>query len=79
MQTCNTNASKELQLEDVYVKEEFTDQMESNIYGEEYIVCKRSYYQCITCQATFTKADKLKDHESVHKGEKSKEVCLIKL
>ena len=75
----DTNASEESNLADIYVKEEITDQMESNIYGEEKRSCKRSYYQCITCQATFTKAEKLKDHESIRNGEKSKDDCLMTL
>ena len=67
------NLSKELQPEDIYVKEEITDQIDSNIADrrQNEIVCKRAYYQCITCSVTFTMAEKLKDHEDIHKGEKS--------
>ena len=53
--------------------------MDSNIPGQrqEMSVCKRSYYQCITCSATFTKAEKLRDHEDIHKGKKSNSTCLF--
>ena len=72
----DTNVSKELKLANIYVKEEITDELEPDQRQEE-IICKRAYYQCITCQATFTEADKLKDHESIHKGEKSKVLLIL--
>ena len=75
MQDMDTSVYKAGNLADIYVKEEITDELDSNIscQWQEKIASKRSYYQCITCQATFTKADKLKDHESIHNGKKSKD------
>ena len=69
MQNTVTNADKELGLSEIYVKEEITDEMESNIPGQrqEQIVGKQPYYQS---SATFTMSEKLKDHEDIHKGEK---------
>ena len=58
-----TNASQQVNID---IKEEIFDQL-GNI-KQETIVSKRPYYQCITCSATFTKVDYLKNHESVHKG-----------
>ena len=70
MQNTVTNADKELGLSEIYVKEEITDEMESNIPGQrqEQIVCTQPYYQS---SATFTMAENLNDHKDIHKGEKS--------
>ena len=52
--------------------EEIPKQMEIDAHNikQETIISKRPYYQCITCSATFTKAEKLKGHASIHKGKK---------
>ena len=57
---------------DMYIKEEIAEPLEIDVENikQETIISKRPYYQCITCSATFSKADKLKDHESIHKGER---------
>ena len=37
---------------------------------EEFEIPKQPYYQCITCDAKFTKMDQLNDHTIIHeKGE----------
>ena len=38
---------------------------------EELEIPKRPYYQCITCSATFTKSQILKDHETIHRKSKN--------
>ena len=57
---------------DMYIKEEIAEPLEIDVDNikQETIISKRPYYQCITCSATFTKADKLKGHETTHKGKK---------
>ena len=57
---------------DIRSNKEIPKQLESDAHNikQETTVSKRSYYQCITCSATFTKADYLKDHETVHKAGK---------
>ena len=56
---------------DMYIKEEIAEPLEIDVDNikQETIISKRSYYKCITCSATFTKADYLKGHETTHKGE----------
>ena len=55
----------------MYIEEEIVETLKIDVDNikQETIISKRPYYQCITCSATFTKADKLKGHESTHKGE----------
>ena len=50
--------------------EDIPERMEIDAHNikQETIVSKRPYYQCITCMATFTKADYLKNHESIDKA-----------
>ena len=62
-----TNKSKQ---DIIDIKEEISEQLEIDDHNikQETIVSKRSYYQCITCSATFTKVEKLKGHASIHKG-----------
>ena len=59
----------EFKQEDINIKEEIDDRFE---IGMNDLVPKRSYYECITCEATFTKSEKLKNHEDIHKVKKSK-------
>ena len=64
------NLCNKSQQASIDIKQEIAEPLEiddDNI-KQETIISKRPYYQCITCSATFTKADKLKDHESTHKG-----------
>ena len=64
----------ELKQQDINVKKEIDDPFDSGIND---LVPKGPYYQCITCQATFTMAEKLKEHEDIHKVDKSKGTCLF--
>ena len=68
--THNTNECNEPKQDNVFIKEEIAEPLEINVENikQETIISKRPYYQCITCSATFTKADKLKYHESIHKS-----------
>ena len=57
---------------DMYIKEEIVEPLDIDVENikQETNISKRPYYQCITCSATFTKADYLKGHETTHKGKK---------
>ena len=56
---------------DMYTKDEVVEPLKIDVENIklETIISKRPYYQCITCSATFTKVDYLKDHETTHEGE----------
>ena len=71
-----TNECNELNQANVFINEEIAEPLEIDVENiqQETIVSKRPYYQCITCSATFTKMEKLKDHISIHKGEILSEV-----
>ena len=66
-----TNECNELNQANVFINEEIAERLEIDVENikQETIISKRPYYQCITCSAAFTKADKLKDHETTHKSE----------
>ena len=71
-----TNECNEPKQGNVFIKEEIVEPLEIDVENikQETIFGKRPYYQCITCMATFTKVEKLKDHISIHKGERLSEV-----
>ena len=65
----------------ICIKEEIPKQLEIDAHKikQETITSKSPYYQCITCSATFTKADYLKGHEAIHKaGEFIRSFFLLK-
>ena len=68
----NTNERNEPKQDNVFIKEEIVEPLEIDVENikQETIISKRPYYQCITCSATFTKADYLKGHETTHIGER---------
>ena len=70
--THNTNERNEPKQDNVLIEEEIAEPSEIDVENikQETIISKRPYYQCITCSATFTKAEKLKGHASIHKGKK---------
>ena len=70
--TWNTKEYNEPKKGNVFIKKEFAEPLEIDVENikQEIIFGKRPYYQCITCNATFTKVDKLKDHISIHEGER---------
>ena len=69
--TYNTDERNEPKQGNVFIKEKIVEPLEIDVENikQETIISKRPYYQCITCNATFTKAHYLKGHETTHKGE----------